>query len=135
MVLNYSNNFEEDHLTFIPITLFWNLSIGFYPLYLIQQFCRATLNLFCQKIENLYNCMDNLCLKMKTLCQKEKLLVLSNFFFCHYVFKKLSAAEASESIYMRERVNPLPHTNNLQQMTLETSRQKPERLFKIRYIY
>ena len=36
--------------------------------------------------------------------QKEKLLVLSNFFFCHYVFKKLSAAEASESVYMRERV-------------------------------
>ena len=37
--------------------------------------------------------------------QKEKLLVLSNFFFCHYVFKKPSAAEASESGYMRERVN------------------------------
>ena len=35
--------------------------------------------------------------------QKEKLLVLSNFFFCHYVFKKPSAAEASESVYMRER--------------------------------
>ena len=34
----------------------------------------------------------------------EKLLVLSNFFFCYYVFKKPSAAEASESIYMRERV-------------------------------
>ena len=27
-----------------------------------------------------------------------------NFFFCHYVFKKPSAAEASESVYMRERV-------------------------------
>ena len=38
--------------------------------------------------------------------QKEKLLVLSNFFFCHYIFKKSSAAEASERIYMRfERVN------------------------------
>ena len=35
----------------------------------------------------------------------EKLLVLSNFFFFHYVFKKLSAAEASESIYMGERFN------------------------------
>ena len=35
----------------------------------------------------------------KTLWQNEKLLVLSNFFFCHYVFKKLSAAEASESVY------------------------------------
>ena len=36
--------------------------------------------------------------------QKKKLLVLSNFFFCYYVFKKPSAAEASEIIYMRERV-------------------------------
>ena len=36
--------------------------------------------------------------------QKEKLHVLCNFFFCHYVFKKPSAAEASESVYMRERV-------------------------------
>ena len=43
----------------------------------------------------------------KTLWQKEKLLVLSNFFFCHYVFKKSSAAEASESVYMRERVKML----------------------------
>ena len=39
--------------------------------------------------------------KWKTLWQKEKLLVLSNFFFCHYVFKKPSAAEALESVYMR----------------------------------
>ena len=42
--------------------------------------------------------------KSKKHWQKEKLLVLSNFFFCHYVFKKLSAAEVSESVYMRERV-------------------------------
>ena len=41
----------------------------------------------------------------KTLWQKEKLHVLCNFFFCHFVFKKPSAAEASESVYMRERVN------------------------------
>ena len=41
---------------------------------------------------------------LKTLWQKEKLLGLSNFFFCHYVFKKLSDAEASQSAYMRERV-------------------------------
>ena len=44
----------------------------------------------------------NLTFKWKTLWQKEKLLVLSNFFFCHHVFKKLSAAEASESVFMRE---------------------------------
>ena len=30
--------------------------------------------------------------------------MLCNFFFCHYVFKKLPTAEASESVYMRERV-------------------------------
>ena len=30
--------------------------------------------------------------------------VLCNFFFCHYVFKKPSAGEASESVYMRERI-------------------------------
>ena len=31
-------------------------------------------------------------------------IFLSNFYFCHYVFKKPSVAEASESVYMRERV-------------------------------
>ena len=37
-------------------------------------------------------------------CDKnKKLLDLSNFIFCHYVFKTPSAAEASESVYMRER--------------------------------
>ena len=68
---------------------------------------QTTLNIFCLKIENLYNWMDNLWLKWKTLWQKEKLLILSNFFLCHYVFKKLFAAEASESIYMRERVKAI----------------------------
>ena len=47
----------------------------------------------------------------KTLWQKEKLHVLCNFFFCHYVFKKPSAAEASESVYMRERVKHLQQAN------------------------
>ena len=47
-------------------------------------------------------------LKWKTLWQKEKFLVLINFFFCHYVFKKLSAKEVSESIYMRESDNHFP---------------------------
>ena len=67
---------------------------------------QVTLNIFCQNIEILYNRMDNLYdKKWETLWQKEKFVVLSNFLFCHYVFKKLSAAEASESVYMRERVN------------------------------
>ena len=46
--------------------------------------------------------MDNLCLEVEN--KKEKLIVLSKFFFCDYVFKKPSAAEALESVYMRERV-------------------------------
>ena len=37
-------------------------------------------------------------------CGKNNLLVLGNFFFCYQVFKKTSAAEASESVCMRERV-------------------------------
>ena len=37
---------------------------------------------------------------------KGEIARLSNFFFGHYVFKKLSAAEASESVYMRESVKP-----------------------------
>ena len=50
-------------------------------------------------------------IKWKTLWQKEKLYVLCNFFFCYYVFIKPSAAEASESVYMRERVNLFPLAN------------------------
>ena len=41
---------------------------------------------------------------MKTCRQKEKLLVLSNFLFFRHVFRKPSAAVASESVYLRERV-------------------------------
>ena len=43
----------------------------------------------------------------------------------HYelYFQKSSAAAASESVYMGEMFNPFPHTANLQQTTLETSRQ------------
>ena len=39
--------------------------------------------------------MDDLCLKMENIVAKGE------------IFKKLSAAEASESVYMRERVNSL----------------------------
>ena len=56
---------------------------------------QTTLNVFCQNIENFHNWMDNLC----------------NFFFCHYVFKTPSAAEAQESVYMRERINKINHAN------------------------
>ena len=73
---------------------------------LIRQFCSRRLRTYFVKIQKIsiieWITYDE---KWKTLCQKEKLLVLSNFFFCHYVFKKSSAAEVSKSVYMRERVN------------------------------
>ena len=41
-------------------------------------------------------------------CDKMRnFMFCANFFFCYYDFKKLSAAEASESVYMRERVKPV----------------------------
>ena len=49
------------------------------------------------------------------MCQKKKLLVLINFFFCHYiyVFKKPAAAEVSESIYEgKGKVKPLKSVEN-----------------------
>ena len=56
---------------------------------------QTTLNVFYQNIENLHNWIDNLWRKVEN--------ILYNFFFCYYVFKKLSAADASERVYMRER--------------------------------
>ena len=53
-------------------------------------------------LEKLYKCRYDNRKKLKTLCQKQKLLVLSNFFFWHNVFPKPSAAEALQSIYMRK---------------------------------
>ena len=94
-----SNFYVFWHNVFIYLFLITSLPFNPFPHTTILQ--QTTLNTFCQKIENLYNWMDDLWLKVETLCQKEKLLVLSNFSFCHYVFKKPSAAEASESVYMR----------------------------------
>ena len=65
---------------------------------------QMTLNVFCQNIDNLHNWMDNLWQKVENILAKGE-IAQNNFFFCHYVFKKLSAAEASESVYIRERVN------------------------------
>ena len=47
--------------------------------------------------------MDNIYLKVNNIEAKGNIARLSNFFFCHYVFKKPYAADA-ESVYMRERV-------------------------------
>ena len=46
--------------------------------------------------------MYNYWIELKTWCQQEKLLILSNFFFCHHRFKKQSAAE-TKNVYLRER--------------------------------
>ena len=97
-----------------------------YPHTILQQ---TTSNIFCQKIKNYFNWIDQLWLKVEKLWQKEKGLVLSNFFLCRYVFKKLSAAEATESVYMRERVNPFPHADTLWQTSLKSIKTKREYAF------
>ena len=51
--------------------------------------------------------MDKLWQKVENIVAKAEIARLCNIFFCHYVFKKPSAAEASESVYMRKRVNKL----------------------------
>ena len=50
---------------------------------------------------------------------KGEIAGLSNFFFCHYVFRKTSAAKASRSVYMRERVN-LEYLFTLEESALTT---------------
>ena len=55
------------------------------------------------------------------LNESTKLLVLSNSIFCQQVFKKLFAAELSESIYMRKRVNPFQHTTYNESVITEKS--------------
>ena len=57
------------------------------------------------KLETPFKWKYNYWIELKTWRQNEKLLVLSNFFFCRYVFKKPSAVDASESVYMTERFN------------------------------
>ena len=83
---------------------FSKLCTQYFPSY--DNFSADDLRIICQKIENLYNWMANLWLKVENIVAKEKIARLEHFFFlsCHYVFKKRSAAEASESVYMRERV-------------------------------
>ena len=64
----------------------------------IQQICSRQLWTHLGKnVENPHKRRYNYWKKLKTLWQKEKLLVLSNFFFCHNVFKSCLL-----------QVNPLP---------------------------
>ena len=62
---------------------------------------QKTLNIFCQKIENLGKWMDNLLLTVENIVAKGDIAHFEQFLLCHYVFKKLST---SEGVYMRERV-------------------------------
>ena len=91
----------------IACSLPYNVFNSFNPFPHTTILQQTTLNIFCQKwlISIIKWITYNW--KWKTLWQNEKLLVLSNFFFCHSVFKKPSAAEASESVYMRERVKSI----------------------------
>ena len=84
-------NKQQDHFEVKNINLF-----NPFPHTTILQ--QTTLNVFCQNIENLHNWMDNLWQKMKNIVAKGEIACFVT------VFKKLSAAEASESVYIRETV-------------------------------
>ena len=78
----------------------------------IQQICSRQLWKHTRKkLKTLFKWKYNNWIELKTWWQKEKLLVLSNFFFCQHDFKKLSAPEASESVYMRERVRTIEYNS------------------------
>ena len=69
----------------------------------IQQICSRPLwKRLSKSTANPFKWKNNNWIELKSCRKKEKLLVLSNFFFCRHVFKKPSASKASESVYMRE---------------------------------
>ena len=103
----------------------------------------------------------NYWIELKTWLQKEKLLILSNFFFCLHVFKKagcssgvrkclyegkglMSSTEGSivgstqkmvvNHNILPSLINPSPHTTNLQQTALKLSKHM-ENLYNFRYNY
>ena len=49
---------------------------------------RTTLKIFCQKIENLYNWMDNLWLKVKNIVAKGEIARFQEFFLLSLCFQK-----------------------------------------------
>ena len=60
---------------------------------------KTTLNLFCQKIENLHNWMDNPWQKVENIVTKGKLHVLCNFFFCHCFQKAICCRGVRKCLY------------------------------------
>ena len=76
----YVKTFNMDEYCGKYVNIYFYLTLS-----LIQHFCSRWLNIFCQKIENLYNWMDNLIwLKVENIVAKGEIC-------CHYVFKKPSA--------------------------------------------
>ena len=67
--------------------------------------------------------MDNLLLKVENIVAKGEIACFELFFLCQFVFKKPSAAEVSESVDMRERVNSFQYykcfLTSLQKMKFE----------------
>ena len=55
--------------------------------------------------------MDNLSLKVENIVAKEEIARFEQFLLLQLCFQKSSAADASESVYMRERVNNLLFVN------------------------
>ena len=68
---------------------------------------QTTWNIFCPKIENLYNWMDNWWLKVGNIVAKGEIARFEQFLLLVTMFSKsrLLHAEASESVHIRERVN------------------------------
>ena len=68
----------------------------------IQQICSRRQLWKCQgkNTETLSELLNNYGIKLKTLLQMVKLLIMSNFTFCNNDFQKSSATEASESIFI-----------------------------------
>ena len=65
---------------------------------------QQTLNIFCQNIENLYNRMDNLWLKVENIVAKGEIARFEQFLLLSLCFQKAVCSNSSESVYMRERV-------------------------------
>ena len=55
--------------------------------------------------------------KVENIVVKGEIARFEQYFLLSQCIQKLSAAEASESAYIWERVKPFPHTTNLLQMT------------------
>ena len=69
----------------------WRISIAlpryFNPFSHTANLQQTTLKMSTKNMEHIYNCRNNYWKKLKTLWQMEKLLVLSNFSFCHDILK------------------------------------------------